>query len=232
MNMKNNNAGCAVNTPLHLTTTITEKGLNVMDKTILSKQCAYCKSIFYCRENQSPSHFKRQKYCSRSCSTKATKNGAFLPGGGHFNWAGGTHRSANDYKKVLIGSGLYINEHILIMEWYLARKLEEGEVVHHINGIRDDNRLENLELMTESSHGRLHNLGKKHSEKTKERYRKDRAGTNQKERHQQWRNDVTKDAIIKAISDSKTKKQAAKTLGIHPDTLRARMKYYSLNGEI
>lgn len=50
----------------------------------------------------------------------------------------------------------YIMEHDLIMECYIGRWLNGDEVVHHINGIRNDNRIENLKLMTIKEHASYH----------------------------------------------------------------------------
>lgn len=45
-----------------------------------------------------------------------------------------------------------IPEHVMIMSDALGRPLCEGEIVHHKNGVRSDNRLENLELCTTYTH--------------------------------------------------------------------------------
>ena len=78
-------------------------------------------------------------------------------GSSNGNWHGGKTRHSSGYPMLHVpdhprakSNRGYVFEHILIMEDLLGRHLKATEKIHHKNGIRDDNRPENLELWTTS----------------------------------------------------------------------------------
>ena len=83
------------------------------------------------------------------------------------------------YKRINLGKNsegkkVTKDEHRIIMENYLGRKLNRNEIVHHINEDKKDNRIENLEVMLLSEHSRKHRIGKSLKEETKTKLRENR----------------------------------------------------------
>jgi hypothetical protein len=86
---------------------------------------------------------KSKTYCSMHYLRVKQRNGEIGPVGPIVR---GRYYDSNGYVVVRKEGNHKILEHRLVMEKVLGRELREFENVHHRNGIRDDNRPENLEL--------------------------------------------------------------------------------------
>lgn len=74
----------------------------------------------------------------------------------HYNWKGNRWKNSGGYISMKDENGKEVYEHRYLMAKHLGRKLDRSEVVHHLNGDKTDNRIENLELLSNSEHTRHH----------------------------------------------------------------------------
>lgn len=90
----------------------------------------------------------------------------YSSGPNNANWKGGHRFSTEGYIKLYMPEhphaiSNFVYEHRYVMEQHLGRYLSKNEVVHHINGNKADNRLENLMLLSPAQHAKLHSQLKK-----------------------------------------------------------------------
>lgn len=93
-------------------------------------------------------------FCSKKCAG-LFNNSRPKTGEEHHVWRGGSH--LRDGYVYIYQPGMpvgykYRAEHAVVMEKMLGRKMIKGESVHHINGLRNDNRPENLQLWVTPQH--------------------------------------------------------------------------------
>lgn len=109
--------------------------------------CSCGKQVIVRSSNLSSGH-------TRSCG--CIKKESSPSGSSHFNWKGGRIITGEGYVRILDRNNPmadyhgYVLEHRLVMEKHIGRQLLTNENVHHKNGNKQDNRIENLEIWVKS----------------------------------------------------------------------------------
>ena len=118
---------------------------------------------------------EREQYLSNILNCKSISCGCYskeklkstqstirrLYGKNHPNYKGG-HKRKDGYRLVCV-NGMLKYEHRHLMEKHLGKPLKKEETIHHINGIKDDNRIENLEILSRRDHAKKYHINNKKS---------------------------------------------------------------------
>ncbi len=132
--------------------------------------CEYCGKEMR-KPNTRVNH--QYRFCSVRCRAVVTHKGKRSK-----NWKGGRKIDGNGYVLLFrphrFGSDYngYVTEHRLVMSLKTGRFLTPQEVVHHINGDRADNSIENLQLMSRGEHNSIHLKGRTVADETKQKISK------------------------------------------------------------
>jgi len=112
--------------------------------------CKFCSSLFYV-----PKYRKDiASYCTRRCKALATPQNAEKARQNSPVMMRAGSGQKRVYRTIMV-DGKQVREHRFIMQNHIGRLLLPHEHVHHINGDGLDNRIENLQLLTNSEHQKL-----------------------------------------------------------------------------
>lgn len=131
--------------------------LNIGDKIITNgtpvcKRCGLSKNLITYKYAKFYGYCKDCMYLLRDGKVnKGNSIGRYVDKNGYVRLSGKTLRTHPNYKK-----NIGLMEHHYMMSQYIGRPIYNDEVVHHINGDKQDNRIENLQLMSASEHSKLH----------------------------------------------------------------------------